>query len=266
VIQQSSEGAPVAFAATGGRGQAAEMPYSQKSREHFLNVVVHDLRTPLTSVKGYAQLALRRLDRGQYDGVRTSLLVIDREVNKMARMLQNTLEAGRLESGRTSLRPTGFDLASLVADVVESVERGSERTITCVQLERGIQGVWDRERLGTAISNVLDNAVAYSEAGSPISVTLRRVVGDDGHAQAELAVTDQGLGVAPEEQELIFESFTRGSNSVGVEGMGLGLYLTRRILGLHSGTAMVVSAGEGQGATFTLRLPIAQTASLPAGG
>jgi len=266
VAQSSSEGSSVADAASDGLGQSADMPYSQKSREHFLNVVVHDLRTPLTSVKGYAQLAMRRLDRGQYDGVRTSLLVIDREVNKMARMLQNTLEVGRLESGRTSLRPSSFDLASLVSEVVDTVQRNTERAITCEQIERGILGVWDRERLGTALSNLLDNAATYSPAGSPISILLRRVPAAGDQDEAEVAVRDQGIGVRPEERESIFESFSRGTNAVGVEGMGLGLYLARRIAALHGGTVTVDSPGEGEGATFTLRIPITQDIAQPDGG
>ncbi len=229
-------------------------------REQFLNTVVHDLKTPLTSVKGYAQLAERRLDRGQYDAVRQALHVIDREVNKMARMLQMALDAGRIESGRASLQLTELDLNSLIAEVVDGAQSVRNRPVDCLLPDTPTVGSWDRKQLATALGHVLDNALAYSPSDSRVIVSLRRVddpaAPRDERQQVEITVQDQGIGIPADELERVFDRFYRSPNAAGVEGMGLGLYVARGLIALHHGRIWAHSPGPGLGTTVYICLPL----------
>jgi two-component system phosphate regulon sensor histidine kinase PhoR len=235
-----------------------------RSHEQFLSAVVHDLRTPLTSLKGYAQLAERRLDRGQFDAVRQSLRVIDREITKMTRMLQLTLDAGRLEAGVTKLRRASFDLRTLVDEVAGAAAAEAGRDVTCEGSDEALRGTWDHERLAMALSNVIGNALQYSPPGSPVVVSLRRV-GSGPDEELEIAVRDEGIGLRPQDLERVFDRFYRAPNVTG-DGMGLGLYVARGILALHGGRISAESAGEGRGSTFTIRLPLGASPPESAGG
>lgn len=225
-----------------------------RSHEQFLSTVVHDLRTPLTSMKGYAQLAERRLDRGQYDAVRQSLRVIDREITKMTRMLQLTLDAGRLEAGLTRLRLAASDLRTLAGEVASAAAAESGRDVRCEGADEALRGIWDHERLAVALGNVIGNALLYSPPESPVTVALRRV-GSDPHAALEIAVRDEGIGMRPQDLERVFDRFYRAPNATG-DGMGLGLYVARGIVALHGGSISAESEGEGRGSTFIIRLPL----------
>src|SRR5262249_13017000 len=166
----------------------AERPMAEEPLgEQFLNVVVHDLKTPLTSVRGYAQLAERRLDRGQYEGVRQSLHVIDREVGKMTRMLRNILNVARLQAGPPALRLQELELNGLVRDVAEAVGAASGRHIECRSSGTSLVGRWDRDRLLDALYNVVENATIFAPEG-PIAIEIRAL----GPDAAEIRVRDEG--------------------------------------------------------------------------
>jgi signal transduction histidine kinase len=233
----------------------------QRSMEQFVNVVVHDLKSPLTSLKGYAQLAERRLDRGDQDGVRQSLAVIDRQINKMTRMLQSALDASRLESGGVQLRPTDLDLNVLVDELVHAARDANGHIIDWQGPQPPTVGCWDRDRIALALSNVLSNALAYSPRGTTVCVTVRNVDAKQSRETrdraVEIAVRDEGVGIGHEDLERVFDRFYRAAGAVGVEGMGLGLYVARGLVALHGGRIWAESEGEGKGSTFFLRLPIA---------
>lgn len=242
----------------------ARLRHAVRAKERFLNAIVHDLKSPLTSIKGYAQLAERRLDQQQHEGVRQALQVIDRQITRMNRMLQGSLDAVRLEAGVTELRHSRFDLHDLLTDVIETARARNTHRLECRGFEGSAQGHWDRERLEVAMRNVVDNALSYSAPGTLVLITLARVEAPPaeggGDAQVEVAVRDEGIGIPADDLERIFEQFYRSGGALGVDGMGLGLYVARGIVSLHHGLIWAESEGESAGSTFHLRLPLDKAA------
>ncbi len=159
--------------------------------------------------------------------------------------------AGRIGGGRfeTNRRPT--DLATLVRQVAQGYEVATPDHHIHVEAPPELVGNWDEDRLAQVLNNLIGNAVRYSPSGGEVWVRLERRDG-----QALLSVTDQGLGLAPEELATLFQPFRRGTRAEKPEGMGLGLYITKGIVEAHGGHIWAESPGPGQGSTFYVSLPI----------
>jgi signal transduction histidine kinase len=160
---------------------------------------------------------------------------------------------GRLQAGAASLRLQELELNALVGEVIDAVSMASGRQIARRGAGTPLVGQWDRERLLDALSNVVENATLYAPEG-PIVVEVRPVA----HDCAEIVVHDEGVGIPADERERIFERFWRGSNPA-VDGMGLGLYVTRGILALQGGQIWVQDDAHASGTAFVIRLPLAPT-------
>jgi len=225
-----------------------------RSRDEFLSLASHELKTPLTSLMLQTQLLQRRLERGEGlppENVRRVLDQTARQTERLSRLVNDMLDISRITAGRLSLEPDTFELAELAADVVSKLgpQLSEARCEVTVRSAEPVVGRWDRYRLEQVLTNFLTNAVRYSP-GKPVEISIRRV--EEG---AELRVRDQGRGIAPEDQERIFQKFERAVGSREVSGMGLGLFIVREIVEMHSGTVRVESA-LGQGATFIVTLPL----------
>jgi signal transduction histidine kinase len=227
-----------------------------RTRDRFLALVAHDLKGPLTAIKGIAQLLRRQT--GALAGVLPSgfadrLQQIDHAARRMTRVMDDLIDVARLEAGQgLALERREADLAALARRVVDEHEStiGPER----LHLEIAAEplGAWDVARLERVLDNLIGNAVKYSPEGGAIAV---RVSADAGAAL--LSVRDEGIGVPADDRERIFEQFQRGSNAAGrFPGTGLGLFGVREIVHAHGGTIQVESE-EGRGSTFVVRLPIA---------
>jgi PAS domain S-box-containing protein len=227
-------------------------------RDDFLSVASHELRTPLTALKLEVSnlLRLARLDAGA-DRARLIAKVekIDAQTARLRGLIDDLLDVSSLAAGRLELKIATVDLAEVGAEVGarfidEAARVGSRLTIDA--RERAI-GCWDRERLEQVVSNLISNAVRYGD-GKPIEVTVRAA---GGHAR--LIVRDQGLGIAPGDQERIFGRFERAASSGNFGGIGLGLWIVKQIVNLFGGAVSVESA-PGAGSTFTVELPCAALA------
>ncbi|MGD9893658.1 MAG: ATP-binding protein [Dehalococcoidia bacterium] len=224
-------------------------------REDFLATTIHDVRQPLTLIKGAAQLARRTLQRApsNLDLVIGELERIDAESTRMAAMLGELIDASRIALQQLDLRPERVDLAELLSVVVSRLGPDvADRVVIGDGLEFDATGQWDRERLERVIRNLLSNAVKYSPAASSIEVTIGGAGG-----MVEFSIRDYGIGVAAEELPRLFERYRRARGAVdrGIEGVGLGLYLTRGIVQAHGGRIWADSAGPGSGTTFHVILP-----------
>jgi signal transduction histidine kinase len=232
-------------------------------RDEFLASVSHDLRTPLTSIRGLAQLLARRL--GRLDIPQAPRLVeeagaIDRAGSTMVAMVDELLDLSRLEAGQPlELRREAADLVALARTATQAYGPSAPgHDLRVAAAVPALVGYWDPGRLERVLGNLLSNAVKYSPAGGTVAVQVRPVEQADG-PWAELTVTDQGIGIPAADLPFIFERFRRGANVAGrVSGAGLGLAGVRRIVEYHGGT-ITVASDEGVGTTVTVRLPLTLT-------
>ncbi len=239
---------------------SAEAEASLRVRDETLASISHDLRTPLTSIRGLAQLLQRRLTRGteidKHELV-YRLGRIEEQTRLMARMIDDLLDVARIEAGRPlELRRDSGDLVALVQQAVADVQRSTDRHAIRVttDAERLVASV-DGARIERVILNLLTNAVKYSPDGGDIALSLHTERGSAG-AWALLSVRDHGIGIPPADLPRIFERFYRASN-VGehVRGTGLGLAGALQIVEQHGGTIDAASE-QGIGTTLTVRLPL----------
>jgi signal transduction histidine kinase len=174
-----------------------------------------------------------------------------RASQRLGLLIDDLLDVSRISSGRLSLQREEVDLAALTREVTARMSEELARAGNEVRLfsDGPVTGQWDRLRLEQVLVNLLSNAAKYG-AGRPVQVTV-----DVQGPVARLAVRDQGIGVAPEEQERIFERFERSASVQHFKGLGLGLWITRRIVEAHGGCIRLESK-PGEGSTFTVELPL----------
>jgi signal transduction histidine kinase len=227
------------------------------SRDEFMSIAAHELRTPVTGIKISAQLALRTLEDASSpdsESVVQCLHGIVAGANRLVSLMNDLMDVSRMRSGDLFLRLAQIDFAALVRTVaLRHAVLGGARHTVCIQAPlTPLVVAGDAGRLDQILDNLLSNAVKYSPAGGEIGVDLR--VDLDGIV---LRIADEGIGLTPGEQEHIFEPFGRAANAIVHElpGLGLGLHICRQIAAAHGGRMWAESSGEGQGMTVTLWLP-----------
>jgi PAS domain S-box-containing protein len=231
-------------------------------REAFAAAAAHDLKTPLTSLKGHTQLLLRRVRRGQavdISALEAGLGAIDAATGRMLALVEELMDAALLRAGRTlTLDRTPTDLTALTQAAVEEAQQGtSAHTVRLEATAPALVGEWDGVRLARVLGNLLSNAIKYSPNGGGIVVRVDREDDAKG-AWAVVAVHDRGIGIPAADLPYLFERFRRGGNVVGrITGSGVGLAGAKQIIEQHGGTIRVTSV-EGEGSTFTVRLPLAR--------
>jgi len=220
-------------------------------RADFVSLVSHELRGPMAAVIGAARTLQQRWRELRPSQREAFLALIADETARLATLVGDVLDTSRIEAGTFSYRFTEIDLASLVRDSVAAATVGQDEVPIVAELGPAVPVHADPERLRQVIGNLIENAVKYSPAGQPVAVR----VAPNG-AAVVIAVTDQGPGIAVEDQRLIFEKFGRAARTGASSkpGTGLGLYIARSIAEAHGGT-LEVSSTLGRGATFTVSLP-----------
>jgi signal transduction histidine kinase/CheY-like chemotaxis protein len=225
---------------------------ASKAKDEFLAMLGHELRNPLAAITNASQVIERQ--RHTLDtNVAAATGIITRQTRHLARMTDDLLDAGRVILGKISLARGPLDLAAAVAialDGLRNTGRGSDHV-----LDVSLEPTWifaDATRIDQIVGNLLTNAFKYTPAGGRIGVRTRR----EG-SQAVFEVADSGIGLEPELLPRAFELFVQGERGLDRSqgGLGIGLTLVRRLVELHGGTVTAASAGSGQGATFTVRLP-----------
>jgi signal transduction histidine kinase len=232
----------------------AELREQIQARDEFMSTVSHDLKSPLTFIKGMASLRRRKvLPTEENKPLLDALEQIEASAGRMAAQLDELVDASRLSAGRTiDLRRERIDLVELARKAVGQHQQTTDRHALYVSTELpALFGTWDGVRLGRVLDNLLDNAVKFSPRGGTVEVGLTA----DGD-QAVLSVSDRGEGIPTGDLPHIFERFRRGRNVEGrIPGTGIGLAGVHRIVELHQGTISVASQ-LGTGTTFTIRLPV----------
>lgn len=248
------------YASEAERRARTDAEESVRLRDYVLGIVSHDLRTPVTAIKGMAQIIERFAGRqGSPEGdlLATQAAAIDANAERMTTMLDDLLDAARLQSGQElELHRSPTDLAALVRAGVEMLRGPAlQPQVTLDIRQPELAGMWDGRRLQRVVDNLLSNAHKYSSPAAPITVALDRLPGE-GHDWAVLVVRDQGIGIPATELGRIFTPFYRASNAGGrISGTGLGLAGARHIVEQHGGRIDVESI-EGEGTTVSVRLPL----------
>lgn len=236
-------------------GLTALTLYVEEAREDFLATTVHEVRQPITTIKGFIQIAAHELTRPEPNlrRVADSLQRAGVATDRMARILATLTDVSRLTLGRLELKLALVDLAELIPGVVERLDPADQSRVE-LELPSNLDttGRWDPAALEQVIANLLSNAVKYSPAGTPIEVAVR---GDTDTVQ--LCVCDHGIGLAADEIARLFQRYgrARSASEQGIEGLGLGLYLSRGIVDAHGGRLWAESAGSGHGTTMHVLLP-----------
>ncbi len=237
----------------------------ERQKEAFLASLAHDLKTPLTSIKGFAQLLERRLAREETIDVQRTQRDVAQIVATSARMvaqIDELQDIARLQVGEALVLDLCItDLLALVEQVLDQYQAIiGEHTVILNASPAPVVGNWDPVRLERVVVNLLSNAAKYSPPGSCITIEIDREQSPDGRSWALLSVSDQGVGIPQAELSRVFERFYRASNvHETTPGAGIGLAGVRQIIEQHGGAVTALSS-EGAGATFTLRLPLDDTA------
>jgi len=244
----------VAFSAVRQMRRAADLfGGAVRARDEFISVASHELKTPITSLQLQVQLLARQLGRLAEEpggeGPARRLATIEQSTRRLGDLVNRLLDVSRLGSGTLVLSREPLDLAVVVAECVARLrDRIEARGVHVSVVAAPVTGEWDRHRLDSVVNNLLDNALKYGE-GRPVEVRVEAT----GEA-ARLSVRDQGLGIAREHQQRIFDRFERVVGERAFEGLGVGLWLVRAVAEAHGGTIQVESR-PGQGSTFVVVLP-----------
>ena len=225
-------------------------------RDAFLSIASHELRTPIATLKGHAQVALRRLKRdGQLtpEQAAEALGTIAMQSDKLNRLLGHLLDVSRIEGGGLTLEPRPTDVAALVAQVVADARARGDHHVIALTAAPGLEAEVDPLRLEQVVVNLLDNAIKYSPDGGTIEVAVS--LSTDGWL--EIAVRDHGLGIPEERRARIFERFYQAHGDGHRSGLGLGLYISTQIVELHGGELRAGFPANG-GTRFVVRLPLAR--------
>lgn len=221
-------------------------------KDEFLSIASHELRTPVTSIKGYTQLAKTLIRENDLHTSEEYLEIALDQIDRMSRLILELLDVSRIETGRLEIRREPIDWAAFVRSVVHRHQTAVPDRVFRIEVpELSKEVMGDRDRLEQVLTNLLENAVKYSPEGSGITTVVR----DEGD-RVVTAISDQGIGIPTDELSQVFERFHRGRqvSSTNYGGLGLGLYITKQIIERHGGTIWVESR-EGAGTTFYFALP-----------
>ena len=247
-----------------------------QQKENFLSLTAHELKNPLTAIRGHAQILQRRIKRSQQTAIESNhellsgLKSIEHQTQKIEHMVNALMDVSRLDLDRLQLELKEIDLLEVVKRTIEeympvaqnhelrlfvneqpvSINQDEQETVDQKPLK--IKG--DEERLEQVLVNLISNAIKYSPDSGPVTVSLRNT----NEGTIEISVEDRGIGIPLEEQERLTERFFRAHNaeSVDAKGLGLGLYLVNTLIEKHGGSLAITSEGvPGKGSTFTITLP-----------
>jgi signal transduction histidine kinase len=240
------------------RAARAEAEEAVRARDRFLSIAAHELKTPVTALKGTAQLLLRRQEHGQLDPARLArtLKILNTSASRLAELTADLLDVSRIRTGQLPLTPKPTDLVALVREAMmrASEQLGAKQRLILEPRDEPPPVAADAARIDQVLMNLLDNAMKYSPDGGTITVTVQAEAGG-----VMTRVRDEGIGLPAGAAETIFAPFGRAANAVAgsLPGMGLGLYICHNIIERHGGWIRAESDGEGRGTIFTFWLPLA---------
>ncbi|GGO51399.1 sensor histidine kinase [Streptomyces lasiicapitis] len=233
---------------------------TERSHAELIATVAHELRSPLTSVKGFTATLLAKWERFTDDQKKLMLETVDADANRVTRLIAELLDISRIDSGRLELRRQPVDIGAAVGRHIQAhVAAGQDADRFLVRLLRPLPDLWaDPDKIDQVLSNLLENAVRHGEGTVTIDVAPSPSLRVRGAADTAVTVSDEGSGIPEESMSRVFTRFWRGSKRGGT---GLGLYIVKGIVEAHGGTITVGRAASG-GAQFRFTLPVGAPAYL----
>jgi two-component system sensor histidine kinase MtrB len=236
---------------------ATQLSAQREAQIAFLGGVAHDLRNPLSALSTSVQLIPANEPLPPEPRIRRTLDLVRRQLTKLERMINDFMDMTKIDSGTLELHRAPHDLRPLVREVVHLFEATApEQRIELSLPEEALEAECDSLRVDQIVSNLMSNAIKYSPSASKVEISLFRQ-----RNEAVIAVRDYGIGISEEDQQHLFEPFRRaGLGQEKIPGAGLGLYVVRRLVDAHGGRIEVDSV-PGQGACFSVRLPLVESAA-----
>ena len=232
----------------------AEAERANRIKDEFLAVLSHELRSPLNPILGWSQLLIG--GKLNPDKTAKAYETIERNARLQSQLIEDLLDVSRILQGKLSLTVAPVNVETIILSALETVQLAAEAKQ--IQIETILnpdvgQVVGDNSRLQQIVWNLLSNAVKFTPEGGRVEVKLAQI-----EDQVQIQVTDTGKGIIPDFLPYVFEHFRQedGATTRKFGGLGLGLAIVRQLVELHGGTVFAESSGEGQGATFTVRLPL----------
>ena len=233
---------------------------SDVQKNNFIAMASHELKTPITSIKGYVQLLLNAFEKDKETErplppllVRSSLISVDKQITRLTRLISELLDLTKIETGTLELKKEKFSLNQLAIETVEDILYTNTRHQINLYHDFQSYVFADKDRIGQVMINFLTNAIKYSPDSNKIDVSIHRTI----NGRVAFTVKDYGIGIDKEEQEKIFERFYRakGKEEQTYPGFGIGLFIAKEFVEKHDGQVSVESY-KGSGSMFTFTLPI----------
>jgi PAS domain S-box-containing protein len=236
----------------------------ERHKDEFISVASHELRGPLTVIRGQTQLLQRQLRRQEKQGeippglqhLMESMESIESQTARLNDLVNDLLDVSRIQAGKLVLKREAAPLTPLITKVIEHWKPASDHHTLILETEmpaEDVIGYWDARRVEQILNNLLGNALKYSPEGGKVYIQVQV---DRARKQTSIYIRDKGMGIPPEALPHLFERFYRAGNVSSIGGTGLGLYISRQLAVAHGGDLWADSAGLGKGSTFSLRLPI----------
>jgi signal transduction histidine kinase len=232
-----------------------ELVEANATKDRFLSMVAHELKTPITSLKVGTQLLQRKVKRATIDDmVGQGLEDIERSINRLQRLVNDLLDASLMQSNAFVIHRRRCDLVEICRHILDEYAAGSGSAPRFEASGEAIEAEVDADRIGQVLLNLLSNARKYSPQGCPITVTLQQA-----GCEVTISVHDRGVGIPPEELEHIFDEYYRVADVEGASGsqsgLGLGLSIANKLVERHAGRIDVRST-PGEGSVFSVVLPM----------
>jgi PAS domain S-box-containing protein len=233
---------------------------SDKLKSDFIKMASHELNTPVTSIRGYTQMLLDIFSKEspQQDVPRelvtSSLSTIDKQLQRLMRLISELLDLSRIEGGQLELRKEAFNICDMVRETIQDIKMTTPNQVINLRVNTDCMVNADKDRISQVLSNIVMNAIKYSDRSTSIDIEISSVGNN-----VAISIKDQGIGIDKEDHEKIFDRFYRsGKNNVDTyPGFGIGLFISKEIMQRHNGNILVESS-RGNGSTFTVLLPVLQ--------
>lgn len=242
-------GVPTKFIAI--RNDITKRKELERQKDDFIGIASHELKTPLTSLKGYVQLLHKRCDKYEDNSVMLFLGKIERQIDKINLLVQDLLDVTKIEAGRLTYYKEEFDINELAREIIDTMQYTTDKHAIVRRGQALHKTYGDRDRIGQVLVNLLSNAIKYSPQSRNIEVNIQskdKII--------EICVRDYGVGIPDESQSHIFDRFYRanGTKEKTFPGLGLGLYICAEIIKRHGGKIWFTSE-SGKGTSFYFSLP-----------
>jgi PAS domain S-box-containing protein len=223
----------------------------EQKKDEFISIAGHELKTPLTTVKGYMQLIEKHVNKGEYNSIKKYLSIATRNIDKLNDLIYDLLDIGRIQSAKLIFDMADFDFDKLADDCINSMQAATDKHKIIRKGKTGRIVNGDRDRIEQVINNFLSNAIKYSPEEGDIEVTV-----SEENGKVRLSVKDNGIGIPEEHQDKVFDRFYRVDDNIhNFTGLGIGLYISQQIIRQHHGNVGVKSR-PGEGSEFYFTIPI----------